>query len=632
MITFESVWSKKNQRQALEKIEDKRGGDKTDSNSADEFRQFWETNSDRIREEIVSMTYQPDLVVEYEIINGKGKKRMVSTYTSTDRFITRLLTQKLMLFYNPLFLNSSHAFQNNKGINTAVEEARDYIEFGCTHVVEIDLKNFFDEISLERMMDILKKDINDKVVLYLLEKYLYCSISNDGKIRTKEKGLVQGSSMSPVLSNLYLLEFDRFLEENGCKWVRFADDIRVYVETEQQGEAIFPLICCKLKDELLLKINEQKSGIYDSTARRFLGYDFQMRGKKVILRKHMYQRKNHFRDWHPCAVEKVNKEYHLIRNGVLNKKDFALLFENEEEKHHIPVEATEQINIYNEIVITSSVINTITNENIRIGFFNRVGELLGYYVPHGYTQDSKATLAQCAEYSDLAKRLLMAKRMEIAAIHNIRANLRYYHKHGKNVDGVIDFLNEQIDEFNKCKTIEELLLIEARCRQEYYRTFNEILNNRDFRFEKRSKRPPLDAINALISFGNTVLYNKIQHMIWKTSLDPRIGIFHAANRRYCSLNLDFADLFKAITVDRVIFTIINKGIIRKDNFVMHGEGAVYLDDNGKRLFIQEFEDKMSSKITINNKNITYSQLIENEIHAYQKHILTESKYKPYKYY
>lgn len=256
-------------------------------------------------------------------------------------------------------------------------------------------------------------------------------------------------------------------------------------------------------------MNEVKSGVYDVYERRYLGFDFHKRGKRVIVDKHVYQRKGHYREWHPCAIEKINKEYHLIKNGVLNKKDYALLFENEEEKHHIPVEATEQINCFNEVVILSSVLNTVTKENICMGFFDKYGDLLGYYIPYGYTQDAKTVVAQCMEYADSAKRLLMAKRMEIAAIHNIRSNLRYYLKHGKTLEESIDFLSKQIEEFNKCRDVDGLLLIEARCRQEYYQAFNTILNNNDFVFTKRSKRPPMDEINALISFGNTLLYNKI---------------------------------------------------------------------------------------------------------------------------
>lgn len=313
--------------------------------------------------------------------------------------------------------------------------------------------------------------------------------------------------------------------------------------------------------------------------------------------------------------------------------DYALLFENSQEKHHIPVEATTQLNVYNEITLTSSVISTLCVENIRLAIYNKYGNLLGYFVPECYTQDAKTFLAQCRLYNDDKKRLQMAKKMEIASIHNIRANVRYYNKHKKGkLTDIVNVLTSGLKELNECKTIDQLLLVEGRCRQSYYSGFNIIINNTLFKFTNRIKRPPKDRINALISFGNTLLYNRIQQIIWKTSLDSQIGILHAANKRHYSLNLDFADLFKPIIVDRVIFTLINRGQIKEDSFIYNENGTVYLNEEGKRLFISSFTEKMEALFNYKNKRISYNQLIEMEVHAYLKYVVSDTDYKPYKYY
>ena len=177
-----------------------------------------------------------------------------------------------------------------------------------------------------------------------------------------------------------------------------------------------------------------------------------------------------------------------------------------------------------------------------------------------------------------------------------------------------------------------ILLEEARCRQQYYQMFRYFITKEGYEFVRRTKRPPMDKINALISFGNTLLYNRIQQFVWKTSLDSRIGVVHAANRRHYSLNLDFADLFKRIIVDRVIFTLVNKGIINDGCFVTNSDQSVYLSEQGKKVFIEHFQDKMYSKIKIGEKSYTYNQLIEKEIWKYQSYIRDGEKYQPYKYY
>ena len=119
---------------------------------------------------------------------------------------------------------------------------------------------------------------------------------------------------------------------------------------------------------------------------------------------------------------------------------------------------------------------------------------------------------------------------------------------------------------------------------------------------------------------------------WRTALDSRIGVVHAANRRHYSLNLDFADIFKPIIVDRVIFTLINKGMLDEDSFVTNLDGSVYLSGSGKKLFIEAFHTKMYSKLKQDGKQFTYNQIVEREIRNYQAYVREEKKYQPYKYY
>lgn len=634
MITLESIFSKKNIARAFNHLSIKKNGGGTDKSSLDELKDYWELNKDRILDEVNNCSFKPNMVQEYEIVNGKGKRRKVTRYSDPDKLITRLISQKLNEFFAPLFEKESHAYQENKGITTAVESAKRYIENKREFVVEIDVKNFFDEIDLSKMLSLLGEHITDKRVISLIESYLYCSVISDGEIYLKEKGIIQGCSMSPVLSNVYLHNLDNYMTSEEYCWIRFADNICIYTLSEEEGIDIFNDVKSTLKNEYFLDINESKSGVFDAFDRRLLGFDLYKKGKHIKVERHSYNKNDYYRNWHECAVEKVNREYHIVNSGVLNKKDYALLFENEESKHHIPVEATEQLNIYNEITLTSAVIRILNYENIRLGMFDKYGDLLGYFIPEGFNQDSKVLLAQAKEYNDDKKRLQVAKAMEMAAVHNIRANVRYFKKH-KSDDELLEIeqiLTDSIVKMNQCKSIDELLLEEARCRQRYYQGFNYFLNNDYFAFEKRTRRPPMDPINALLSFGNTLLYNRIQQIIWKTSLDTRIGIFHSANKRHCSLNLDFADLFKPIIVDRVIFTLINKGQLGEGYFTTRDDKSVYLNEKGKRIFIESFNTKMSGKLNVKGKSMTYHQLIESEIRVYLHHILTGEKYKPYKYY
>ena len=375
MVTFESIFSKKNIARAFEHLSIKKNGAGTDRTSIEDLKTYWEHNQARIIEEVRTCDFKPDMIQEYEIVNGRGKRRKVTKYSDPDRLITRLISQKLNEYFSPIFEKESHAYQENKGITTAVESAKRYIENKKEFVVEIDVKNYFDEINIELMLSILRENITDKRVISLIEAYLFCTVISDGEIYKKEKGLVQGCSMSPALSNLYLHKLDKYMTSEEYNWIRFADNICIYTASEEEGIDIFNDIKDMLKSDFLLDINESKSGVFDAFDRRLLGFDFYKKGNHVKVERHTYNKNDYYRNWHACAVEKVNREYHIVNSGVLNKKDYALLFENDDKKHHIPVEATEQLNVYNEITLTSAVIRTLNYEKIRLGIYDKYGDL-----------------------------------------------------------------------------------------------------------------------------------------------------------------------------------------------------------------------------------------------------------------
>ena len=633
MFSMDELLSKRNKREAMKHLLQKPGSVGADGMSVAEFEEYWKLNETRIEAELRDGSYQPSVVKNYETVNGKGKRRVISNLSVTDRFLTRLLAQKMKRYIEPMFLEYSYAYQDGKGIVDAVMLAQKYMQMGLRVLVEIDLKDYFDTVSIEALLCLLRPRFQDEMVYELIKKYLYCKISYEGQIVEKQVGLVQGNSISPILSNLFLYSLDEYLSANEWKWMRFADNIYLFTEGQDEGSEIFNKVCKYIREELRLRINEKKSGVYDALERRILGYEFYAKKDCVEVRKYVYKKFDSYGNWHKSALQQINNEYHLVQDGVLNKKDYALLFENEDEKHHIPVEVVDQMNLYSNITIAANVWTTLSAKKIRLAIVDKYGNIQGYYMPWGYQGSAFAVLGQCEVYLDKQRRLELAKQFEIAGIHNMRANLRYYYKKEQNValKKVIEALNICLKDVKEVSEIEHLLLIEARARQQYYLAFVEIIENPDFAFAKRTRRPPEDAINAMISFGNTLLYNLFLKMIGKTQLDPRIAVVHAANRRNHSLNLDFADIFKPIIVDRVIFSMINLHQIKADDFEKEN-GGIYLSKTGKRIFIEEFEEKLQDSLNIDGSRITYRQLMEREVMRFQRYILNGEKYRPYKYY
>ena len=133
--------------------------------------------------------------------------------------------------------------------------------------------------------------------------------------------------------------------------------------------------------------------------------------------------------------------------------------------------------------------------------------------------------------------------------------IRYYHNRGE-LETEINQITNLAGRIDNCSDIETLMAVEGNIREIYYTTFNTIIDKKDFVFSGRNKRPPQDRINSLISFGNTLAYITVLSEIYKTHLDPRIGFLHATNFRRFTLNLDVAEIFKPILVDRLIFSLL----------------------------------------------------------------------------
>ena len=638
MFGIDELLSRDNQEIALASFRAKRDGAGPDGMRVSELDDYWKANHEILERRIREGTYVPGIVKCFEVSTRSVKQREIASINVADRFVEKLIQLKLREYVEPMFLPHSFAYQESKSTLDAAMLVRDYVVAGKPFLCELDIKDYFGSIHLGRLRKLASK-VLDKDVANLIWIFLTREVERDGKIERIAKGILQGSAISPALANLYLHGFDEFMEERGLCWLRFSDNIDVCCETSDEASKVYEYLRDELGQVHQLALNKKKSGVYRAVDRRILGYDL-VEGPcaSVEVRRHTYRPVHVQSRWSSSIVRKSHGAYHIVKDGVINRKDYSLLFENDDEKHHIPVGVTDQLNIYGNVTVSPAALATITRENIRIAYLDEYGVLMGTYVPEAHGKAADVFLKQCAIYNDAAKRLDVARRLEIASIHNMRENLRYYVRRGREalVDHV-SYLSSCVTGANEARDVDGLMLVEARARKKYYEGFSMVVEAAGFSFARRSKRPPKDPCNALISFGNTVMYNEVLQIIWKTSLDPKIGVVHATNRRNYSLNLDFADLFKPVVVDRTIFALINRHQIKAEtHFRTVKAGGVLLNTEGKRLFLDALEQKLDSRVagkgSAKGRRLTYRQLIVNEVEAFQRLVRDGEVYKPYKYY
>jgi CRISPR-associated protein Cas1 len=328
------------------------------------------------------------------------------------------------------------------------------------------------------------------------------------------------------------------------------------------------------------------------------------------------------------------KDFYILKPGKLRRKHNTLYFiykENDQiYKKSLPINFINSIFIFNECNFNTKFFNFITRLGIPIHFFNYYGFYSGSFFPKKNNVSGFLLVKQVSFYLDLDKRLYLAKEFVRGAIHNSIKNLLYYQKYGKNLKDPILKMQNLIKKLDECRSIQELMAIEGNCKFIYYQTFEEILG-KEYKLEKRIKRPPDNAINALISFGNSLLYTTSLNQIYKTQLDPTISFLHEPGEMRFSLSLDLAEVFKPIIVDKVIFKLVNNRMIDDTCFIKELNYAS-LNEKGKRTFITAYENRLNQTIFYKKlkRYVSYRHLIKLECYKLIKHLVGDGVYKSFK--
>lgn len=327
----------------------------------------------------------------------------------------------------------------------------------------------------------------------------------------------------------------------------------------------------------------------------------------------------------------MKETIYIFSNGRLKRKDNTIFFENDEgKKKFIPIENTKEIYVFGEIDFNTKILNFLSQKEIILHYFNYYDYYAGSFYPREHYNSGFMILNQARYYEDIGARVFIAKQFIKGAAKNSLKILKYYNRREKDLQDIIDEIENFMLEMEKQETVSEAMAYEGQIKQSYYKAFNIIIDNKDFSFNKRNKRPPKDYINALISFSNSIIYTQILSEIYQTHLDPRIGYLHTTNFRRFTLNLDIAEIFKPVIGDRTIFSCINKKIITKKDFEKNLNG-ILLNDNGRKKFLQHLEERLKQTIKHSRlkKSVSYRRLMRLELYKLEKHFMGEEEYEPF---
>ncbi|NJL77408.1 MAG: type I-B CRISPR-associated endonuclease Cas1 [Saprospiraceae bacterium] len=330
------------------------------------------------------------------------------------------------------------------------------------------------------------------------------------------------------------------------------------------------------------------------------------------------------------------KTYYLFNPGRMARKDNTLVFTAVDEQgqeakpKYLPIEDVEALYIFGSIDANSALFNFLGKARVPVHFFDFYEHYTGSFEPKEYLLAGKMQVEQTRTYLSKARRLYVAQQFVDGASYNMLRNLKYYEARKGNLATMVDKIAQFRLSIPSTKAIDELMGVEGNCRQAYYEAFEHIIS--DFQMNGRSKQPPSNEVNALISFGNSMCYTLALDMIYHTQMNPTISFLHEPGYRRYSLALDLAEIFKPIFADRTIFKVLNKQMIKAGDFERKMNGC-FLKDSGKKVFVQAFEERLKETIDHRTlkKKVSYKRLVLLECHKLAKYMLKiENEYKPFK--
>lgn len=327
----------------------------------------------------------------------------------------------------------------------------------------------------------------------------------------------------------------------------------------------------------------------------------------------------------------MQKNYYIFKSGNLKKKDNSLIFKaSNKENTYIPIEEVDSIYLLGEHTFNTKLINFLSKKGICVHFFNYYGFYTGSFYPKEQLNSGFLFVEQVKHYIDYDKRLKIAKEILNGAASNIYRNVRYYNERGRELGAYLEKINKLKKDLSNCSSIEELMGVEGNIRKTYYSTFNLIINQ-EINFEKRVKNPPDNMINSLISFCNMMVYTSVLSEIYHTQLSPLVSFLHQPGERRFSLSLDIAEIFKPLIADRLIFSILNKNKISKDDFSKE-LNYIYLNEKAKKVILQDYDDSLRKTIRHRElkRDVSYRRLIRLELYKLVKHITGEKEYESFK--
>ncbi|MDR2790297.1 MAG: type I-B CRISPR-associated endonuclease Cas1b [Campylobacteraceae bacterium] len=321
---------------------------------------------------------------------------------------------------------------------------------------------------------------------------------------------------------------------------------------------------------------------------------------------------------------------YIFSMGELHRKDNSIAFKNEGKTFYLPIEETRELYCFNEVSFNTKFLDFISKAGITMHIFNYGGGYSGTFYPKEYLINGDLTVKQSLCFVE--HRIKIAKNIVSAIAKNIHEVLYHYYRHDKKeLKEYLDWLkNKAPDLLEKAAAIEQILFVEGQIWSRFYDSFKRFLPE-DFLINKRVKRPPDNPMNALISFGNTMLYTKTISAIYHTHLNQSVSFLHSPREGRFSLCLDLCEAFKPIIVFKTIFDLVGRKKLQVSKHFDKSLNYALLNESGKKIFIEEFGNRLNETFLHPklNRKVSYGHCLKLDGYKLIKFILEGKEFVPF---
>jgi CRISP-associated protein Cas1 len=609
-----------------------------------------------ILRQLLQESYRASPAKGFYVAKKNGGKRLIGIPTIRDRIVQRLLLEELYFTLEDTFLDCSYAYRPGRNIQQAVQHLYGYYKLQPKWIIKADIAEFFDNLCWALLLSALEELKLEPIVMQLLRGQLKSGIVIAGKPVYPGKGVLQGGVLSGALANLYLSDFDRKCLNHGINLVRYGDDFAIACSSFQEANRVLDKITSWL-GELYLHLQPEKTQIYAPDDEFiFLGYRF-ARGNVYAPPPHVpvregewvtnqsgypyfrpKERKLKFESRPPkaCDISKPSNLpqapiSHLWQDSMstlyvtdqgaylsVKNQQFQVYYQGQL-RIKVPASRVSNIVLFGCCNVSHGAVSYALRGRIPIMYLSQKGRYFGHT---GVQGDAKVEYlmqqVKCCNNPLFTRQ--QAEAIVAAKLHNSRILLMRLNRRRETeiATKAIDLIEILMDSLPQAESMDALRGYEGKAATIYFQALGSLFTG-FFAFDKRTKRPPTDPINSLMSLGYTLLSQQIFSFVQGVGLHTHFGNLHVPRDNHPALVSDLMEEFRAQVVDSFVAYLVNKKILDPEDFTPPDErGGVYLQASALKKYLKHWEEKLQTETTHPHTGykVAYRRCMELQVREY----------------